>query len=301
MGKSRSGLGYPGALIVARAAVKAKQQAAAKAAPTKARAHGRRRGASGGNPNQDLFFMRLRRRQKWVYAALALVFAITFVAVGVGSGSNGLSGLFSGIFSSNGDPVGKARAEIKTNPVKGYRDLATAYQQTGNLAGAIGALQSYVALKKKDANAWNQLGGYELTQAGRAAAQYQSAQQASTLANPTTAFIPPGKLGQALGTDPVYQQSSQAINARAGRLYSEATGDYSAGLHAYQQTAKLQPKNADAWSQVGLAATDSGQYSTAIKAYKKFLELAPTSPVRSQVEQRIKQLQAALHPAPQKK
>jgi hypothetical protein len=61
---------------MARAAVKAKQQAKAKAAqPAKTRARGRRRHSGGGNPNQDLFFVRLRRHQKWVYAALAVVFA----------------------------------------------------------------------------------------------------------------------------------------------------------------------------------------------------------------------------------
>jgi len=59
---------------VARAAVKAKQQAKAKAHPAKT-SRGRRRGHSGGgDPNQQLFFMRLRRRQRWVYAALAVIF-----------------------------------------------------------------------------------------------------------------------------------------------------------------------------------------------------------------------------------
>ena len=64
---------------MARAAVKAKQQAAkAKAQPAKARARGRRRHSGGGNPNQQLFFVRLRRHQKWLYALLAVVFGISY-------------------------------------------------------------------------------------------------------------------------------------------------------------------------------------------------------------------------------
>src|SRR5207237_3170345 len=141
-GKSRSGLGYSGRLsgppanvihatstgepLVARAAVKAKQQAKAKAQPAKAVRGRRRRGHSGGgNPNQQLFFMRLRRGQRWLYALLALVFALTFAGVGVGSGTGGLSGLYSGLFGSGSDPVSKANGEIKNHPVKGYRALAT--------------------------------------------------------------------------------------------------------------------------------------------------------------------------------
>src|SRR5262249_10912173 len=71
-GEDAPKLGYPGALM-ARAAVKAKQQAKAKAQPAKpTRVRGRRRrGSGGGNPNQQLFFMRLRRGQKWLYAVLA--------------------------------------------------------------------------------------------------------------------------------------------------------------------------------------------------------------------------------------
>src|SRR5436190_9403469 len=121
---------------MARAAVKAKQQAQrAKggAAANKARPHGRRRHAAGGNPNQDLFFTRLRRKAKWVYVLLAVLFAITFAFLGVGSGSGGLDQLVSGlnIFGGGGgNSVSKAQSYIKKHPNegKGYRDLATAYE-----------------------------------------------------------------------------------------------------------------------------------------------------------------------------
>src|SRR6201987_2412644 len=106
-----------------RAAGKAKQQATAKAQATaRARARGRRRHSGGGNPNQELFFVRLRRHQKGVYAGLAVVFRLSFVLVGVGSGGGGgLSQLYNGLFGgSGGTSISKAQAEIKTNPTKGY-------------------------------------------------------------------------------------------------------------------------------------------------------------------------------------
>ena len=91
---------------MARAAVRAKQaqQAQARAA---VKPSGKRKHASGGNPNQDLFFSRLRRRQKWVFLVLAIVFALSFAALGVGSGNGGgLEQMYNGIFGGNGDSVG---------------------------------------------------------------------------------------------------------------------------------------------------------------------------------------------------
>ena len=60
---------------MARAAVKAKQAQRAKTAP---KPHGRRKHSGGGNPNQELFFTRLRTHAKWVYVLLAVLFAVTF-------------------------------------------------------------------------------------------------------------------------------------------------------------------------------------------------------------------------------
>src|ERR1700740_745758 len=134
---------------MARAAVKAKQ-AQKKAVQPPARRSGKRRHSGGGNPNQQLFFMRLRRRAKPMYVLLAVLFGVTFAFIGVGTGSNsGLDQLFSGlnIFGSGGTSVSKANKESKTNPGKGYRDLATAYEAKSDNADAISALQQYTNIK----------------------------------------------------------------------------------------------------------------------------------------------------------
>jgi tetratricopeptide (TPR) repeat protein len=276
---------------MARAAVKAKQQAKAQAQPTKpARRRGRRGHSGGGNPNQQLFFMRLRRGQRWIYAVLAVIFAVSFVGVGVGSGSGGLSQLYSGLFGAGGNPVSKAQGEIKKDPAKGYRDLATAYETKGDTAQAVTALQSYLALKKKDANAWTELGGLELSQAHTYVTQYQQAQQASQLADPSAPFLPGGTLAQAAGTNPAYQQASQQAATQTSTFYQQAT----TALTDYQKASKLQPHSATAQEQVATTAEYAGNVKAAIAAWHGYLRLYPNSPQRAQVEARIKQLAKAL-------
>ena len=113
---------------MARAAVKAKQAQAAQAQAAANASRKQRKHAAGGNPNQDLFFTRLRRKQKWVFFALAIIFAVSFVVARrrLGSGG-GLEQLYNSILGGGGDAVAKAKAEIKNDPAKGYQDLATAY------------------------------------------------------------------------------------------------------------------------------------------------------------------------------
>ena len=289
---------------MARAAVKAKQQAKAKAQPNKSvRKRVRRGHAGGGNPNQDLFFVRLRRRQKWIYAFLAIIFALTFAGVGVGSGNGGgLSDLYTGLGGSGGSSVSKAQAEIKKNPAKGYRQLATAYETNGDTAGAVSALQSYLALKKKDANVWAELGGIELTQAQTALTQYQSAQQAAQFADPSAPFLPGGTLAGAVGTNAAYQSAAQQasrprrprstsrLRPRSRRPSPTIRRRRSSSL-----TARLRSRS---WRTV---AENAGNASVAISAWKRYLKIDPNSPQRAQVERQIKQLKKSLAPAPKPK
>src|SRR5919201_4127234 len=146
-------------------------RAAAKRTPRpkpKADAHRRdRRPGGGGGVEQTLFFQRIRRQAKWVFVFLAFVFAGSFVVYGVGSGSTGigdlLRGNFGGIFgggNSSGTPsISKAQKEVAKNPksAKAYRDLARAYEEKNQDLGAIGALESYLRLRPKDAGALREL------------------------------------------------------------------------------------------------------------------------------------------------
>ena len=281
---------------MARAAVKAKQQAKkAQAQPAKPR-RGRRKHSGGGNPNQQLFFMKLRRGQKWLYALLALIFAVGFAGIGVGSGNgNGLSQLYSGIFGGGGgDSVSKAQGEVEKNPVKGYRDLATAYETKGDTKGAITALQSYLKLKTKAANVWSELGGLELSQARTYAAQYQAAQQASQLADPSQPFLPSGTLATAIGSNAAFQQAAQRATTQTSTLYGQATTALSAAVGDYQKVTKLQPRSSTAWQQLATASENAGNYKLAVTSWRKYLKLYPSSPEKAQVKAQLKQDEKAL-------
>jgi tetratricopeptide (TPR) repeat protein len=286
---------------MARAAVRAKQQAKAKAAkaqPAKAarRTRGRRGHASGGNPNQQLFFSRLRRQAKFMYVILAVLFAATFAFLGIGSGSSGLEGLFSGlnIFGgSGGSSISKAQKEIEKNPAKGYRDLATAYEQRGDTLQAISALQSYTSLRKKDANAWAELGGLQLAHAQAFVTQYQDAAAAQAAAAPSQPFLPTGKLSNAIGTNPIEQAVSQGASDVTNTIYQSAVLAYQDALASYKTVAKLRPDDANAQFSLATAAQDAGDYTTAVAALRKYLKLNPATPQKAQIEQLIKQLSPA--------
>jgi tetratricopeptide (TPR) repeat protein len=290
---------------MARGAVKAKQAQSLKdkkgqhGAKGSAKARGgRKRHASGGNPNQQLFFSRLRRQAKPAYLILAVLFAVTFAFLGVGSGANsGLDQLFSGLhlFGRGGSSVSKALNEVKKHPSdpKGFRDLATAYEAKADTPNAISALQQYTTLKPKDAKAWSELAGLQLGQAQDSVSQYQAASQNQQLAAPSQAFRPSGKLGTALGTDPIEQAAATTASTATNDLYQRVTLGYSGAISSYSSLVKLQPANADAQFQLAQAAQTAGDMTTAIAAYKAFLKLNPGSSTAAQVRQLIKQLSPA--------
>jgi predicted O-linked N-acetylglucosamine transferase (SPINDLY family) len=292
---------------MARAAVKAKQAQKAAARP-KTPARARRHHKSGGNPTQALFFERMRRKAKFVYFLLAVLFAVTFAFLGVGSGSSGLNDLFTNIniFHHSGTSVSSAQKEIQKHPgaAKGYRDLATAYEAKAETASAITALQQYVAINKKDGKALSELAGLQLSQAADYQNQYGNAYQIQQQVSPSTTFLPRGKLGTALGTNPIEQAQASIAGQNAQGLGQRMSLSYSDAVATYQQLAKLQPNNANAQFQLGNTAQTAAQITgsptfnlTAVAAYKAYLKLSPDASTAAQVRALIKQLQ----PAPAKK
>ena len=293
---------------MARAAVKAKAKqgkAGAQSAKTPARRHAKRRGhAGGGNPNQDLFFMKLRKRAKFVYVILAVLFAITFAFLGVGSGSGGLDQLFQGlnIFHRSGNPVAKAQKHIKDHPKdpQGFRELATAYESKGDNGNAISALQQYTSMKPKDVKSLSELAGLQMNQATDYVQQYQAAYQNRQLLTPSQSFLPTGKLGTALGTNQVEQVEGQRADATVQDLQQRTQLAYNGAVSSYEAVTKLTPNDSNAWFSLAQAAQQAGNYTSAVTAYKRYLKLNPESTSRSQIEALIKQLSPA-PAAPSKK
>jgi tetratricopeptide (TPR) repeat protein len=287
---------------MARAAVKAKQAQRAKAAPPKQRQSGRRRHASGGNPNQDLFFIKIRRKQRWVFALLAGLFAITFAFLGVGSGSQGLDQLFNNINifgGHHGPSVSSAQKEIQKHPTssKGYRDLATAFEAKGDTGQAITALQQYTGMRPKDAAAWSELAGLQATQAQSYLSDYQNAYTAMQLASPSQSFVPTtGKLAPVF-SNPIENAQRTSMQSSVTDLQQKVSLAYNGAVGSWQHVVGLQPKNLNAWFQLAQAAQTAGDTTTAVSAYKKYLKLNPSSTSAPQIRAIIKQLS----PAPPKK
>jgi tetratricopeptide (TPR) repeat protein len=298
---------------MARAAVKAKQAQRAKAQPAKAtqrRARGRRGHSGGGNPNQQLFFVRMRRHAKFMYVLLAILFAATFAFLGVGSGSSGLQDLFSGLNlfgGGHGASLSKALNEVKKHPTdpKSFRDLATAYEAKSDTANAITALEQYTTLRPKSPKIWSELAGLQLQQAQNYQQDYANAYQSKQLAAPSTSFLPSGKLGTAVGTSPIETAAADQVNTQLNDAYTNMTGAYSNAISSLQHVTKLNKADAGAQFQLAQAAqtaysvTGSSTYAqTAIGAYKAYLKLNPGSTSAAQIRQLIKQLSPAPAPAP---
>jgi Flp pilus assembly protein TadD len=286
---------------MARAAVKAKAKAKQGAQPAKAparRSGGRRRHAGGGNPNQDLFFTKLRKRAKYIYVLLAVLFGITFAFLGVGSGQGGgLDQLFQGlnIFHRGSNAVSKAQKEIKDHPKdpKGFRDLATAYETKGDTGNAISALQQYTLLRPKDAKTMTELAGLQTTQAQDYLQQYQAAYTNRQLLAPSQSFLPTGKLGQALGTNKAEEVAAQGADAAVQDLQQRTQLAYNNALTTYQAVTRLTPNDANAWFQFAQSAQQAGNPSAAVTGYKRYLKLNPTSTSKAQIEALITQLSPA--------
>jgi tetratricopeptide (TPR) repeat protein len=264
--------------------------------------HRRRHKDSGGQRFEDtLFFNRLRQHAKWVFVFLAVVFAGGFVVFGVGSSNSGLGDIFNGIRGGgSGQPsVSKARKETEKSPKspKAWRDLATAYETKGDVAGAIGAWTTYTTLRPKDAEGWTQLATDYTTQFNNQTAEAQAAQVDAQTAQSTN-FGPPSTspLGRALANvpDPIAQAVSGSANQRFNDALIARQQSADKRVDAYSHVAKLQPTEPAAQLQLADAAKDANNLPVAIAAYKRFIELAPDDNQVPYARQQIKALQAQL-------
>jgi tetratricopeptide (TPR) repeat protein len=248
-----------------------------------------------------MFFPRLRKQAKWMFIVLALVFAVGFVGFGVGSGSTGIGDLFNGKFlglggngSASGTSVGKAQKEISKHPnqAKGYRDLATAYQSKQQTDKAIPALDRYTQLRPKDQDALRELAGLYLAQAST----FQQAAQQAQLDNPTAVtspiFQPGGKLGQAIGTNPIQTALSAKVNTAFQDSVGKMQNAQRNAIGVYKQLTRVTPNDPVAFFDLAQAAESVQDYATAITAYKKVITLEPDSSDVPAIKQHLKQLES---------
>ena len=249
---------------------------------------------------QTMFFPRLRRQAKWVFVFLALVFAVGFVAFGVGSGSSGISDILRGNFFGGGTSTSSLAKEkqkaIARNPndINAYLDLAGIYQQNQEEAKALATLRKAQQVAPKNFDVLNRIAGIY---SGQAELERQAAQNAQ-IAYFEATVSPPGldtssSLGQAISSDPY----SDVLKTRANEAYSKMVSAFTKAETSYKKLVAATAgtsQEANAQLQLAGAAQISGDTATAVKAYTRFLKIAPDSPNALAVRQTLEQLKASL-------
>jgi tetratricopeptide (TPR) repeat protein len=243
-----------------------------------------------------MFFPRLRRHAKWVFVFLALAFGLGFVGFGVGAGGVGIGDILKGSGGSSGVPsISSSQKRIEKNPTdaRAYRDLATAYQAKGDVDDAIDALQEFTNLKPKNVEALRELAGLYLNKASAAQQRAQEAQLRADYLAPTAVVLPTLTLGKkSFDVDPVSQAVSTEVSQATNAALSEVQSAAQSAVDSYKKIAAAEPRNPTVQLELAQTAQSTGDTTTAIAAYKKFLKLAPNDPSVPDVKRLLKQLGA---------
>ena len=248
---------------------------------------------------QEMFFPRLIRQAKWMFVFLALIFGVGFVAFGVGGNipGTGLDSLFQGRLGGDAGPsVGEAREKIEDNPRNpaGHKELGDAYVADGKQSEAIAAYREYLELRPRDIEVKRTVAGLHMTLANQARdeytqvySEYQS-QTGGGLFGPD----PTSQLGQAL-SGKIDQELQAVYSRRLGEIGQRMQQSYSEAATLYSQIVATRPDDeALLQLQLGDAASNAQRFPLAIRAYKRFLEIAPDDPNAAYARQQIAALEA---------
>ena len=232
-----------------------------------------------------------------MFLFLALAFGLGFVGFGVGAGGIGFGDVLRGTGGSSGVPsISDAEKRVSENPrdAKAFRDLATAHQAAGNTDDAIEALESFVALRPKNADALRELAGLYLDQAGEAQQRAQEAQVRAAYLAPGASIAGVVQLGgKPLDADPI----STAVSGRLSEDISVALVDAqqasAKAVDMYRRITVALPNDPNAQLELARTAEAAGDTATVIAAYEAFLKLAPDDPTAVEVRRILKQLRAS--------
>ena len=257
-----------------------------------------------------MFFPRLRRQAKWMFVFLAVVFGLGYVIFNVGGSipGTGLGDVLQGIGQSTSGPTeGSAREKIKDHPndPTGYFELSTALQRDGKTDEAIAPLQRYLELRPRDRSALSQLAGLYLSQGRRAQDEAAQAQAEYEQVTGGGVFAPSqsSKFGQRFGEGQITQLLSTQINQRLSSAYVRAQEAYRNAMTTYKKLVAVIPDAQEAeqpsiFLQLAFAAQSANDLKEALRAYRRFLVVAPDSPNAPGVKAQITQLKAALKAQP---
>jgi len=245
-----------------------------------------------------MFFPKLRKRAKWVFAFLALVFALSFAFLGVGAGGSGIGDYISQLFHTQ-DTTGStpsieaAEAKVKKDPkdAKAQLELANAYQTENRTDDAIATLETYKKLKPNDQDALQQLASLYSAKAAAAEQQAQAIQASDSGAFFDNLLVSPSsKLGSALGQGQISGIEQQKIQKAFSDAQIQAAGAHSKEAAVWESLTKLDPENTDFLTALGVAKAQGGDLDGGIAAFEKVLVISPDDPNADRIKEFIKQL-----------
>jgi tetratricopeptide (TPR) repeat protein len=244
-----------------------------------------------------MFFSRLRRQAKWVFAFIALIFALGFLVAGVGTGlGSGLGDYISDLLNretSSGPSLESAREKVRENPqnAQAQLELSRAAQSAGRTQEAIAALEAYRRLEPRDSDALQSLASLYGALVNEALRGAQVAGAEATEADIQGQLFP-GNSGfaRALADDKIFGALSERAQERATAAQEEARRYAGLQVAVYRDLTLLVDNDPLLFLQFGQAAETAADYDSAIAAYERFVELAPDDPTTQQVKERIKLL-----------
>jgi hypothetical protein len=250
---------------------------------------------------KQLFFGKIRRKTKWVFALLAVVFAASFVFLGVGSGGGALSDLWNGRFGdlfggSSGPTIDGLIAKVQKDPRNAALRLQLAQLTTSKQAPAseqIAAYSTYLQLRPRNVTGLQGLAG------AYAARVTELKNLVSSPAAPMLGVLgnyqlaPSNtKLGAGLEGLPSSLFSVTSLQQGDTDLVnSQLSSTIARHLGVYRRIWKLTPADSLAFLEIGQAAESDGDTAAAIKTYQEFLKRFPDDPQAPAVKSKIKQLQ----------
>ena len=259
-----------------------------------------------------MFFPRLRRQAKWMFVFLAVIFGLGYVIFNVGGSipGTGLGDVLQGLGSSSdaGPGVDDSRDKIKDRPndPTGYRELATALQRENRNAEAIQPLERYVQMRPTDREALRQLGALHMAQARRYEEEGGEAQAVLTELTGGDVLSPgtQSPFGQTFAKPQITGIEAQRWEQQLNEAYVGIQNSYKEATRVFEKLVAVTPDNQEAdepliFLQLGQAAQYGGDLPAAVKAYERYLEVAPDSASAPAVRAQLPQLrEAAKQPAP---
>jgi tetratricopeptide (TPR) repeat protein len=252
-----------------------------------------------------MFFPKLRRRAKWVFAFLALAFGLGFVAFGVGAGGSGIGDYVADLLNrqpETGTPsVDDARARVRENPrdADAQRDLANALQAEQRTDEAVTAWEAYTKLRPRDAEGLESLAvlyGTKAREADERVAAIQAEAASAFFSNEIR--DPSSKLGEGLGSDRITDFVRQDLEQEFQQARAASLDMHRKEADVWERLTKLQPDEPTHWADLGRSATAAQDYPRALTAYRRYLALAPDAVDAPQVRQIVRQLRLLVQQGP---